>query len=988
MRKIIISILLAFSVLAVTAQQLSIDNHIERARSLYERQKYREALFEFGLAAEKATDRNTLSEIGFYQAVSKARLGCDTISIRRYLEAFPETKLRREALFTLAGEYFEAGDYGAAHATYRLVDSLRVPQRDRDEYSFRRGYSAYLTGNNDDARTNLTKVDPFDADYYPHALYALANLDYNEGRYAEAERGFELLTANTAYAPAMPYMILLMRFLQSDWEYVTRNGDDVLAGIEGGRRRELQRMIAESWFRQGGWAKAQDYLMLYARSGALDREENYMVGYAMYRLGKFDGAVGYLRAASGPDDNLTQRAAYILADCYLRKDDHRSAMQSFSMAYRSGDDPEIREDALYNYCKTEVGYGDGHFDEEIQSLRQYLTQYPSSAHRKEIEQYFIGACYTAHDRRNAYEALYEFRSLDQDICRAIQDIAYRYATDCFAAGDLASAEVYLNRSLEYRTFDRSVEALALLRLGDVAYARADYPTARKHYEAYVAMNCTTQSEYPFALYMLGYTKFSMEAYESAFDDFADFTEIYTPKDSFRADALNRMGDIEAAARAYDRAINCYAEAARMTECTEHFYAAYRVAMMEGMAGRNDRRIAALRSIIKEGKGDYYVRSNYELGGALLTGGIYDEATRVLENFVRTWPSSPYYIAALSDLGLAYRNTGDDDNALRNYRLVVERAKGSVAAQNALSEIMNIYVGRGEVDTYFDYAVKVGAKSSVDNSQRDSLTFVAAQKIYMSGDKARAEAAFDSYLVDNPDGVNTAAALYYGSDCSASVGNSAAALEKLARLTGMYYNNFTRRAYERMAQIGYASENYAAAADAYRNLGRMADTPQRRAEALELYLKSVEAGGNPETIIAAADDILGSEDTPDRLKRRADFAKAKALRSQGKQNPAVAIFSRLAEDVTTPEGAESAYIVIETAYRYGSRKKAEELVFAFSEKNTPYNYWLAKSFLTLGDIYLEEGDSFQARATYQSIVDGYSVSGDGIIDEAKERIANL
>jgi hypothetical protein len=34
------------------------------------------------------------------------------------------------------------------------------------------------------------------------------------------------------------------------------------------------------------------------------------------------------------------------------------------------------------------------------------------------------------------------------------------------------------------------------------------------------------------------------------------------------------------------------------------------------------------------------------------------------------------------------------------------------------------------------------------------------------------------------------------------------------------------------------------------------------------------------------------------------------------------------------------------------------------------------------------NTFQARATYQSIVDGYSDSDDGIVDEAQSRINSL
>ena len=48
----------------------------------------------------------------------------------------------------------------------------------------------------------------------------------------------------------------------------------------------------------------------------------------------------------------------------------------------------------------------------------------------------------------------------------------------------------------------------------------------------------------------------------------------------------------------------------------------------------------------------------------------------------------------------------------------------------------------------------------------------------------------------------------------------------------------------------------------------------------------------------------------------------------------------------------------------------------------------KAYIALGDIYAGRDDSFQARATYQSIVDGYAPADDGIVAEAKARIEKL
>ena len=101
-----------------------------------------------------------------------------------------------------------------------------------------------------------------------------------------------------------------------------------------------------------------------------------------------------------------------------------------------------------------------------------------------------------------------------------------------------------------------------------------------------------------------------------------------------------------------------------------------------------------------------------------------------------------------------------------------------------------------------------------------------------------------------------------------------------------------------------------------------------------------------------------------------------------------LYRELSREVKTAEGAESAYRVIEATLGGGDAAAAETLIFAFAEKGSPHAYWVAKAYIALGDIYAGRDDSFQARATYQSIVDGYAPADDGIVAEAKARIEKL
>ena len=72
---------------------------------------------------------------------------------------------------------------------------------------------------------------------------------------------------------------------------------------------------------------------------------------------------------------------------------------------------------------------------------------------------------------------------------------------------------------------------------------------------------------------------------------------------------------------------------------------------------------------------------------------------------------------------------------------------------------------------------------------------------------------------------------------------------------------------------------------------------------------------------------------------------------------------------------------------GDLDAVEKAIFAYSERS-PKAYYLAKAYLLLGDLYLKRNDMFQARATYQSVVDGYSPQDDGIVEEARQRIEKM
>ena len=109
---------------------------------------------------------------------------------------------------------------------------------------------------------------------------------------------------------------------------------------------------------------------------------------------------------------------------------------------------------------------------------------------------------------------------------------------------------------------------------------------------------------------------------------------------------------------------------------------------------------------------------------------------------------------------------------------------------------------------------------------------------------------------------------------------------------------------------------------------------------------------------------------------------------GNKDQALVLYRKISTDVKTIEGAESKYHVAEILYGQGQVDKAQSEIFDFIDKTTPYQFWMAKSFILLAEIYKKKKDNYQALQTLKSIIDYYEVKDDGILDEAKAKKAEI
>lgn len=993
MRKICCLLVALLTVAVAQAAALnSLDRALARGRELYDFGRWADARHAFTEASRQLapTDLAHQEEVAYYLAACAVELGSADAeqALRNFMRDYPGSTFNNEVRFALGSYHCARGDMAQARQAFAACDYKALSRSQRERYDLRMGYAAFSEKNYSEAYAYFNRMAD-ESPYADHATYYRAYIDYAEERLPQAKSGFQQLTTSDAYGELAPYYLLQIEFREGNYQYVVDQGEPLAARAAGERKAELERVLAEAWFHLENYEQSLAHLDRYrAAVESTDRDTDYLYGFSLYRLTRYEEAQEWLRKACGPTDALTQNASYHLADCHLRMGQKREAMQAFALATDQSLDAAIAEDALFNYAKLQYELGGGLFNGAIQLLNRYVQSYPNSKRLPEARQLLIAAYYNSRDYDAAYRAIKSMPSTDAELRTALQKIVYFRGLEAYKAGDRAAARRYMNETASLQVSPRYT-SLASFWLGELEYTDGNYEQAITRYENYLRRAPRTEREYRFAWYNLGYCHLAQDRTAEAERALNNFLTLHTSRDRYRNDALNRLGDVAYAERRFDAAVKQYDKVVA-TGGAGSDYAAFKRAQTLGVLGRNSQQQQALRQIIRGAKSPYVEEASYELAASYMRGANYREAATQYEQFVERYPNSQRRLSVVKEMGLAYLNLGDNQRALAAYEEVVKAAPQSQTGREALQTIREIYLSEGNAEGYFAYAEKSGMEQDLSTFSRDSLSFVAAQKLYLADRRDDAERSLRSYLKSYPKGSYRADALYYLADCYLRDEQHEEAIPVLTELADLGTAEHTLKALRSLSKLTWEGQHYAEAATAARKLFDVSDDAAEREEAMLRYVRATIATNDKEALSKMATDVISQKSVVSATAlREAQFAWAEQLRGDGKAEAAHRLYKELAEEVSTREGSAAAYYVIEHDYKGGAGDldATEKAIFAFSERE-PRAYFLAKAYLLLGDLYVQRGDPFQARATYQSVADGYSPADDGIVEEAKARIAKL
>ena len=942
---------------------------------------------------QHSTDADLIQEADYmlvYSAYEQGRPNAVEL-LKDYLDVYPASRHADEVNFLIGSAHFGQGEYQKAIFWFNESNIDMLSPEQQEAYCFRLAYSLLQIGDMEKARGYFARIEQIGTKYREASTYYVAYIDYATGKYNNALVEFTRLKDLPDYKERSLYYITQIYFIQNKYEKVISEGKELLASYpDSENNSEVYRIMGNAYYHLGNEDQAINMLSKYVSSTDSPlRGDLYILGVCYYNKGNYSSAVNALGRTVRENDALSQNAYLYLGQSYLKLKDKNNARMAFEAAATSSFDKQVKEAAMYNYALLIHETAFTGFGESVTIFEDFLNDFPNSKYADKVNDYLVEVYLTTKNYQAALNSIDKIKHPSTKILEAKQDILFQLGTQAFTNMELDKAVDLFSRAISLGAYNLESRNDAYFWRGESYYRQGEYNKAISDYRTY--LNNTRQRNtdmYALAHYNLGYSYFKLKEYGEALNRFRQYVNLESNQQTpAYADAYNRIGDCLFHNRQFAMAEENYTRAAQLQPSAGD-YSVYQKGFLLGLQKDYKGKISVMDRLIREFPESQYVDDAlFEKGRSYVLLDNNQAAAASFEQLMRDFPQSSLARKAGVQLGLIYFNDNQPEKAADAYKSVISNYPGSEEAKVALQDLKSVYIELNDINSFAAYANSLGGNVRFEVSEQDSLTYLAAEKLFMRGDNEGARRSLTNYLQTFPQGAFSSNANFY----LASIAFAKKDLEEAKRLFSLVLESgdtkFREESWARKAEIEYLDKDYAAAMESFKHLQAVAENPENKEAAKLGLMRCAELTGQPQEALLAANDLLKEPKLSPEIMSEVRYVRAKAYISLKQENKALADLKEISKDTRTIHGAEAKYLLAQLYYDNKDDKNAETVLMNFIENGTPHQYWLARGFILLADIYIRQGDDFQARQYLTSLQNNYK-GDDEIAAMIEDRLGKL
>jgi len=969
-----------------------INNEFRSALDLFSKEKYGAAKKKFTNVIKLANDPRSemSSNSAYYAGICAVKLFNNDAErlLTDFIAENPEHAKINIAHFYLGSFYFSKKNFTKALKGFLEVDIRNLNEAELAEYYYKTGFCYFVKEDFEASSKAFFEIKDVDTKYTIPANYYYGHIAYINNNMETALKCFQKLTDDPHFGSLVPYYIVHIYYKQGKYKELLEQATSLIQSAEASKVPELARIIGEAYYKTQDYADALKYLEMYSQktSTPQTREDKYQLGYCFYKTNSFDKAIEQFSFIATEKDTLAQNAYYLLADCYLQTKQLQYARNAFQSAYKMGFDKNITQSSLLNYAKLSYQLSFNPYNDAVTALMKYINDYPEAVDIDEANNLLVTVFYATKNYKDALSSIEKIKFKTTELKSAYQKIAFYRGVELFNNRDFDNAIVHFNKSFDY-ILHPSEAAQALYWKGEAFYRLNKLDSAAGCFNNFLLSQGAFQLPiYNMAHYNLGYIAFTKKKYSDAITSFRKFLSSTKNEDKkIINDANIRVGDCYYISKNYTQAIDFYNNAIN-AKATDIDYAMFQKAVCYGVLGQFNKKNEALLELLeKYPNTSYNVDAKYELANTYLILNDNEKALKYFSIILNEHPTSSYVTTSLLKTGLIYFNTGKNELALQTLKKVVADYPGSTASKDALVSIKDIYINMNKTEEFFVY-VKNIPFANVTKTEQDSITYIATQNQYMTGECDNTVKGFSDYLEKFPNGVFVINATFYRAECLYKQDKIKEALKDYNYVIKEQKTRFTESALIKAAAINFKLKNYNDALKNYITIEDVAEIKMNVIDAQIGQMRCYDILKNYQKAIEASQKILAQEKIDETILQEAHLTIGRAQLALKNISFAQAEFLAVSRMADNEMKAEAKYNLAQIQFDMGNYKESEKIIFEIINQMPSYNYWIAKSFILEADNLVKMDNVFQAKHTLQSIIDNYE--GLDLVQVAFEKLNKI
>jgi TolA-binding protein len=969
-------LLLVFAALAQSSQYfITEQRRFNQAKDHYQREEFSLAypLFKELKGEAKLADKSSRwlqdQEVDYYTTVCALKLNEGTAeqSAQEFIDLEHNIARRQMMSFHLAEYFFRQNKLTEAIPLYEQASIANLSNREIADMKFHQGYIYFTFQQFDKAKPLLDAIrqSPKDPNY-ADANYYYGFIVFRERKYTDALDCFSKVQDHPEYGKVVPFYITEIYYFKGQKDKAIEYGEALLKRGNQYYDIEMRQLVGHVYFEKGDYKKALPYLEAYVQqSEKVRREDLYELSYCYYQDAQFGKAIEGFKQLGGKEDSLGQNSMYLLGDAYLKRGEKANARTAFQFCAANSSNDVQREISKFNYGK--LSYELGFQKLALDELKDFLELYPNSTYRNEAQELLVGALTNTNNYKDAEALLAKISNPSENTKRLFARIWYGRAMELLNDQQLDAADATLNKVLS-DPYNKSVLSYTQFWKGEIAYRQNKIDDAIRYYQTYLNNSSSSGDvNATNARYNLGYALLKKENYKQAVGFFEMVTKTASiGSNTIEQDAYLRSADCYFMNREFARA-NAMYDNVLNSSWPSSDYALFQKSMIAGIKSSNDK-ISLLKTLDKRyPNSDLAADANMEIAGTLMADERFADAIPYLNYVLKSLNAVSLKPQAYLKLGVAYTNLNKNKEALDQFNRLVNEFPNSPEAEDAVDNVKEIYVDEGRAGEYAEFMRKAGKPLSV--SQEDSLTYTAAERRLANADQDGALRGYTDYLDKFPNGTYALEANYYRSEIYTGRKDWNNAIGGYEYLAAKAPNKFAERALFSAARIHYFElKNYPKAEIYFTQLIANTRTQENKLEGMRGLLRSQYQQQKWSEAVENAKNLLAQKGASVDDKVLANMSIGRSFESNNQFDEAIPYYKTVVSLNKAALAAEARYGIASCLYRLNKPGEAEKAAFEVIKKSGSYDYWITKAYILLGDIYFSQKDYFNAKATFQSVVE--------------------